>query len=84
MGFTGTLKVLRRAMGHFQDASSEQIPFFYQANDIILDVKIPLRQGRSNPRIIKKPRCKFSSKKPMHRGTGIKSSPLIFSILNTA
>ena len=28
LGFTGTLKVLRRAMGDFQDASSEQIPFF--------------------------------------------------------
>ena len=28
LGFTGTLKVIRRAMGDFQDLSPEQIPFF--------------------------------------------------------
>ena len=28
LGFTGTLKVIRRAIGDFQDLSSEQLPFF--------------------------------------------------------
>ena len=32
LGFTGTLKVIRRAISDFQDASNEQLPFFLQAN----------------------------------------------------
>jgi hypothetical protein len=28
LGFTGTLKVLRRAIADFQDVQSEQLPFF--------------------------------------------------------
>ncbi len=31
IGFTGTLKVLRRAIGDFQDLSPEQLPFFSHA-----------------------------------------------------
>lgn len=50
----------------------------------ILDEKITPRQGRSNPRLVKKPRSKFSSKKPIHRGTGTQRQSLNFSILNTA
>jgi len=50
----------------------------------ILAEKIPARQGRTNPRVVKKPRSKFPSKKPMHRRAGVKQQPLTFSILNTA
>ena len=50
----------------------------------ILDEKIPLRQARRNPRLVKKPRSKFSSKKPIHRETGTQHHPLNFSIINTA
>ncbi len=46
--------------------------------------QIPARQGRSNPRVVKKTRSKFSSKKPIHKGSGIKREPLTFSIPNTA
>ncbi|MBE9004829.1 IS4 family transposase, partial [Fortiea sp. LEGE XX443] len=28
LGFTGTLRVIRRAIADFQDANSEQLPFF--------------------------------------------------------
>ncbi|MBW4431129.1 MAG: hypothetical protein KME28_05170 [Pelatocladus maniniholoensis HA4357-MV3] len=28
LGFTGTLKVIRRAISDFQDANGEQLPFF--------------------------------------------------------
>jgi hypothetical protein len=50
----------------------------------ILDEKIPSRQGRSNPRLVKKTRSKFPSKKPIHYGTGTQRQPLTFSITNTA
>ena len=29
LGFTGTLKVIRRAIGDFQDLKDEQLPFFF-------------------------------------------------------
>ena len=32
LGFTGTLKVLRRAIADFQDIPSEELPFFHQAD----------------------------------------------------
>jgi hypothetical protein len=50
----------------------------------ILDEKIPPRQERSNPRLVKKTRSKFPSKKPIHRGIGTQRQPLNFSIINTA
>jgi hypothetical protein len=50
----------------------------------ILDEKIPPRQGRTNPRLVKKTRSKFPSKKPIHRGSGTQRQTLIFSIINTA
>jgi hypothetical protein len=50
----------------------------------IWDEQIPVRQGRSNPRVVKKTRSKFPSKKPLHKGTGTQRQHLNFSILNTA
>lgn len=50
----------------------------------ICDEQIPARQGRSNPRVIKKTRSKFPAKKPFHRGTGTQRQSLNFSIANTA
>lgn len=49
----------------------------------IWDEQIPERQGRSNPRVVKKSRSKFPSKKPVHRGTGTQREKLNFSILNS-
>jgi len=50
----------------------------------ILEQKIPPRQGRTNPRVVKKPRSKFPSRKPIHSGAGTKHQPLTLFILNTA
>ncbi len=50
----------------------------------ILDEQIPPPEGRSNPRVVKKRISKFPSKKPVHRGVGVKKEPLTFHILNTA
>jgi hypothetical protein len=50
----------------------------------ILDEQIPAKEGRSNPRVVKKTRAKFPSKKSIHKGTGVKLAPLTFSIFNTA
>lgn len=50
----------------------------------IWDEQIPERQGRSNPRVVKKTRSKFPSKKPLHRGTGNHHQQLKFFVLSTA
>jgi hypothetical protein len=50
----------------------------------ILDEQIPEPEVRSNPRVVKKTRAKFPSKKPIHRGSGVKREPLTFSVLNSA
>lgn len=50
----------------------------------ICDQQIPARQGPSNPRVVKKTRSKFLSKKPCHRGTGTQRQQLNFSIVSTA
>ncbi len=85
LGFTGSVNVIKRSLGHFQNLSPEQLPFFFSKLILdILDEKIPPRNGRTNPRVVKKPRSKFQAKKPIHRGTGLKLSPLSFTILNTA
>jgi hypothetical protein len=85
LGFTGTLRVVRRAVPQFQQSTLEEIPLFLSwLMAEILDCKIPPRQGRSNPRVVKKPRSKFPAKKPIHRGTGVKNAPLSSTILSTA
>jgi hypothetical protein len=49
----------------------------------ILDEQIPEPEARSNPRLVKKTRAKFPSKKPSHKGAGVKRKPLSFSVLNS-
>jgi len=84
LGFTGTLKVIRRAIPDFPDVQPEQLPSFLQARVMdMLDEKIPSRLFRSNPRVVKKPRSKFPSKKPTHRVSGVKRRSLTFSISHT-
>ena len=85
LGFTGTLRVIRRAVPKFQTTQPTELPLFLSwLVQEILDQKIPPRQGRSNPRVVKKPRSKFNSKKPKHRGIGTKLERLTFAISNTA
>ncbi len=46
----------------------------------IQEQTISPRQGRTNPRVVKKPRSKFKSRKRCHRGHGTKLQPLTFAI----
>jgi hypothetical protein len=70
ISFTGSLKVIRRAVPLCQSNTEPELdPSFYswilaEMGDLI----IPPRQNRSNPRVVKKPRSKFNSAKPKHRG----------------
>ena len=72
ISFTGSLKVIRRAVPLCQENSEPELDPHY--SDWILaeigDLIIPPRQNRSNPRVVKKSRSKFKSAKPKHRGQG--------------
>jgi hypothetical protein len=89
LGFTGTLRVLRRAVPLFQqslvsqsegDGNSTVTLFVSWLRSEILEQEIPPRQGRTNPRVVKKPRSKFPSRKRTHRGHGTQVQPLTFAI----
>ncbi len=81
LGFTGTLKVLRRAIPLFQGVSPSHLPLFtLWLIEEIQEQKISPRQSRTNPRVVKKPRSKFKSRKRCHRGHGTQLQPLTFAI----
>jgi hypothetical protein len=50
----------------------------------ILDCKIPVRQDRSNPRVVKKTRAKFPARKRKHREGSSKDEKRTFAIHSTA
>ena len=72
ISFTGSLKVIRRAVPLCQENQEPErdLCFYSWILAEIGDLIIPPRQNRSNPRVVKKPRSKFNSAKPKHRGQG--------------
>jgi hypothetical protein len=72
ISFTGSLKVIRRAVPLCQSNPDPDFDSHYYSWILaeISDLIIPTRQNRSNPRVVKKPRSKFNSAKPKHRGQG--------------
>ncbi|MBD2254234.1 transposase domain-containing protein [Nostoc parmelioides FACHB-3921] len=73
-----------RALKLLRSCGQGMLLFFSKLILEILEQKIPPRQGRTNPRVVKKPRSMFPSRKPIHSGAGTKRQPLTFFILNTA
>jgi hypothetical protein len=79
LSFTGTLQVVRRAIPLVQGALSVDLPLFLSwIIEEISEQKIPQRQNRINPRVVKKPRSKFPSRKRKHRGHGTQIQLLTF------
>ena len=83
--FTGTLRILRRAISQFQQALPSSLPYFcaWLISEITEQI-IPNRQGRTNPRVVKKPRSKFKARKPIHRTGFTQLQPLTFSVVSSA
>jgi len=80
LGFTGSLRVLRRAIPLFQQIPNPSLHLFVSwLIEEILEQEIPPRQGRINPRVVKKPRSKFKSKKRSHRSGTTQLQPLTFA-----
>ena len=83
--FTGTLRILRRAISQFQQALPSSLPYFYSwLISEIAEQIIPTRQGRTNPRVVKKPRSKFRARKPIHRTGFTQLQPLTFAVASFA
>ena len=56
------------------------LPYFFSwLISEIADQIIPTRQGRTNPRVVKKPRSKFKARKPIHRTGFTQLQPLTFA-----
>ena len=78
--FTGSLKVIRRAVPLCQENLEPELDLSFSSwilAEIGEDI-IPPRQNRSNPRVVKKPRSKFKSALPKHRGKGTQIKVLNF------
>jgi len=87
LSFTGTLRVIRRAIPLFQQNvnSSQNINIYLSwLISEILDLEIPPPQNRINPRVVKKTRSRFKSKKRCHRNNGTPRQQLSFLIFQTA
>lgn len=85
IGFTGTLKVIRRAIPQFQQATPAEKPLFLSwLFAEILDQTIAPRQLRINSRAVKKTRSKFPAVKSGHRGRGTYLQPLTLSVVLAA
>ncbi len=85
LSFTGTLKVIRRAIPQFQQVTQAEKPLFVSwLLAEISDQTIAPRQLRSNPRVVKKTRSKFGAVKPHHRGLGTHLQQLNLSVVLVA
>jgi hypothetical protein len=85
LGFTGTVRVIRRAVPMFQQAAPEEMNLFLSwLIEEILDNQLPPKQGRTNPRVVKKPRSKFKAAKQSHRGQGTQLQRLNFRVSQAA
>jgi len=79
--------VIRRAIPQFQqniDNSTNLNIYFSWLVSEILDLEIPPPQGRTNPRVVKKTRSKYKSKKRSHRNNGTPRQQLSFQISSKA
>lgn len=87
LSFTGSLRVIRRAIPQFQqniDNSTNLNIYRSWLISEILDLKIPPPQGRANPRVVKKSRSKYKSKKQSHRNNSTPRQQLSFEIFRKA
>lgn len=84
LSFVGSLRVIRRAIPEFQRQINAQVDinlYYSWLMAEISDLQIPLRQQRSNPRVVKKARSKFKSKKRSHRNNCTSRQQLSFQII---
>ncbi len=98
LSFTGCLRVIKRAIPKFQNITeNENYLFFSWLITEMMSEIIPPRHNRSNPRVVKKTRCKFKKRsadapsngasrrtkqaKPIHRGNGSNYQKLTFNTI---
>ena len=87
LSFTGSLRVIRRAIPLFQqniDNSTNLNIYISWLTSEILDLKIPPPQNRTNPRVVKKTRSKYKTKKRSHRNNSTPRQQLSFEIFQKA
>ncbi|WP_194199023.1 hypothetical protein [Nostoc sphaeroides] len=82
-----SLRVIRRAIPEFQRQITNQLDINTYYSWLIAEIsnlEIPLRQHRSNPRVVKKARSKFKSKKRSHQNNGSPRQQLSFQVFRRA
>jgi hypothetical protein len=68
LSFTNAVRIIRDAIAEFQMTTPEQLPRLYQRLlDDIARHRLPERDNRSNPRVVKRKMSKFKLKRDKHR-----------------
>ena len=82
ISFTNALRIIQNAIPEFQQTHPEQLPGLYQRllKDIAI-FRLPRRENRINPRVIKRQRSRFEKKRPEHRCWPQPSVPYIDAIV---
>ena len=67
LSFINAVRIIREAIPEFQMTTPEQLPRLYRRllNDVARH-RLPERENRSNPRVIKRKMSKFKLKRPQH------------------
>ena len=69
LSFTGSFQILQTRLPDCPNDSPESVATWYENLQIeIAEEKIPPRQNRINPRVVRQPRSKWNGKKPEHFG----------------
>ena len=68
LSFVHAVRVIKRALPEFQQVAAAQQPALYAR--LLRDIargRLPQRDGRSNPRVVRRVQSKFPVKRPIHR-----------------
>ena len=85
LSFTNAVLIIREALAEFQMTTPEQLPRLYQRLlDDIAHYRLPQRDTRSNPRVVKRKMSKFNVKRTEHRRISQPTLPFqeVIRILN--
>lgn len=82
LSFTNSLRIIQQAIPEFQLVESTQHPALYQRllHDIAQQ-RLPARDHRINPRVVKRKMSKFRLKRPYHRHPAQPTKPFVESVV---
>ena len=84
LSFIGSVRVIRDSIKIMRNATVEQLPILYRALVMqISDCRLPKRENRINPRVVKVKMSPYLKKRPHDIGVKVKTFSEVVRMLNT-